>query len=50
VAAAEADGIVFIDEIDKIVINHELRYGAPRPRAHHGSACPRAQDMAPWHI
>ena len=24
----EADGIVFIDEIDKIVINHELRYGA----------------------
>ena len=28
VAAVEADGIVFIDEIDKIVINHELRYGA----------------------
>ena len=27
VASAEADGIVFIDEIDKIVVNHETRYG-----------------------
>ena len=27
VAAAESDGIVFIDEIDKIVVNHETRYG-----------------------
>nr|XP_024388217.1 uncharacterized protein LOC112288340 isoform X1 [Physcomitrium patens]PNR44909.1 hypothetical protein PHYPA_014679 [Physcomitrium patens] len=25
---AESDGIVFIDEIDKIVTNHETRYGA----------------------
>lgn len=28
VAAAESDGIVFIDEIDKIVVNHDHRYGA----------------------
>lgn len=27
VASAESDGIVFIDEIDKIVVNHETRYG-----------------------
>lgn len=25
---AESDGIVFIDEIDKIVTNHETRHGA----------------------
>lgn len=25
----EQDGIVFIDEIDKIVVNSELRYGVP---------------------
>lgn len=28
VASAEADGIVFIDEIDKIVVNHETRFGS----------------------
>ena len=28
VAAVESDGIVFIDEVDKIVVSHELRYGA----------------------
>ena len=28
VASAEADGIVFIDEVDKIVVNHDHRYGA----------------------
>lgn len=28
IAAAEADGIVFIDEIDKIVTSSETRYGA----------------------
>ena len=27
VLSAESDGIVFIDEIDKIVVNHETRYG-----------------------
>ncbi|KAK9841421.1 hypothetical protein WJX74_005431 [Apatococcus lobatus] len=27
-AAVQQDGIVFIDEIDKIVVNHETRYGA----------------------
>ncbi len=26
-AAVQQDGIVFIDEIDKIVVNHETRYG-----------------------
>ena len=25
--AVEQDGIVFIDEIDKIVVNHDTRYG-----------------------
>ena len=28
-AAVQQDGIVFIDEIDKIVVNHETRYGEP---------------------
>lgn len=27
VQAVEQDGIVFIDEIDKIVVNQDLRYG-----------------------
>ena len=32
IQAVEQDGIVFIDEIDKIVVNQDLRYGA-RPDA-----------------
>lgn len=28
IQAVEQDGIVFIDEIDKIVVNQDLRYGA----------------------
>ena len=27
IQAVEQDGIVFIDEIDKIVVNQEIRYG-----------------------
>ncbi len=27
IQAVEQDGIVFIDEIDKIVVNQDLRYG-----------------------
>lgn len=27
VQAVEQDGMVFIDEIDKIVVNHDSRYG-----------------------
>ena len=30
-AAVQQDGIVFIDEIDKIVVNHETRYGEWTP-------------------
>ena len=30
----EQDGIVFIDEIDKIVVNSELRYGMSSPCTH----------------
>ena len=29
IQAVEQDGIVFIDEIDKIVVSADLRYGAP---------------------
>ena len=29
IQAVEQDGIVFIDEIDKIVVNQDLRYGKP---------------------
>ena len=28
IQAVEQDGMVFIDEIDKIVVNHDSRYGA----------------------
>ena len=27
IQAVEQDGMVFIDEIDKIVVNHDARYG-----------------------
>lgn len=30
VQAVEQDGMVFIDEIDKIVVNHDSRYGMLR--------------------
>ena len=31
IQAVEQDGIVFIDEIDKIVVNQDLRYGGLLP-------------------
>lgn len=31
IQAVEQDGIVFIDEIDKIVVNQDLRYGDVQP-------------------
>ena len=37
--AVQQDGIVFIDEIDKIVVNHETRYGEACPSSYTTESC-----------